>query len=214
MEHAGGPEKLDRVPAREIAEGHDWSPGEKIAGVQGSGCGGSWAALPTSSHLSATSDACDPDWRVFLGIEGFPVGVKNPLPRTRDVFEPQTKWKLEMGPLDVAQSWKANYESAEENLSFVREHFDTEVAEGLMAVMSEKDFWARYGKEAAISAIAVIVEEGPPMKRRVVHDASHDVLLNHRIRCLDKVRAPVAREKRLILRRLKAGKDGAGGGDG
>ena len=149
-------------------------------------------------------DACDPDWRVFLeGIEGFLVGVKNPLPRTRDVFEPQTKWKLEMGPLDVAQSWKANYESAGENLSFVREHFDAEVAEGLMAVMSEKDFWARYGKKAAISAIAVIVEEGPPVKRRVVHDASHDVLLNHRIRCLDKVRAPGTREKRLILRKLR-----------
>ena len=101
------------------------------------------------------------------------------------------------------KSWKANYESAEENLSFVREHFDTEVVEGLMTVMSEKDFWARYGREAAISAIAVIVEEGPPIKRRVVHDASHDVLLNHRIHCLDKVRAPGAREKRLILRRLR-----------
>ena len=103
----------------------------------------------------------------------------------------------------MAKSWKANYESAEENLSFVREHFDTEVVEGLMTVMSEKDFWARYGREAAISAIAVIVEEGPPIKRRVVHDASHDVLLNHRIHCLDKVRAPGAREKRLILRRLR-----------
>eukprot|EP00439_Symbiodinium_sp_Y106_P033537 s2526_g4.t1 len=48
-----------------------------------------------------------------------------------------------------------------------------------------------------------LVEEGPPIKRRVVNDASHDVLLNHRIRCLDKVRAPGAREKRLILRRLR-----------
>ncbi|CAE7943858.1 unnamed protein product, partial [Symbiodinium necroappetens] len=84
------------------------------------------------------------------------------------------KWKLEMGPLDVAQSWKANYESAEENLDFVREHFETEVAEGLMIKMREADFWAEYGDEAAISAIAVIVEEGPPAKRRVVHDASHD----------------------------------------
>ena len=34
-----------------------------------------------------------------------------------------------------------------------------------MTVMNEKDFWARYGREAAISAIAVIVEEGPPIKR-------------------------------------------------
>ena len=148
------------------------------------------------------------------GLRVFRLGLRTPSLEPRDVFEPQTKWKLEMGPLDVAQSWKAKNESAEENLSFVREHFDTEVAEGLMTVMNEKDFWARYGKEAAISAIAMIVEEGPPIKRRVVHDASHDVLLNHRIRCLDKVRAPGPREKRFIIRRLRDEKDGASGGDG
>ena len=105
--------------------------------------------------------------------------------------------------MGVAQSWKANYESAEQNLDFVREHFETEVGEGLMIRMDEADFWARYGEEAAISAIAVIVEEGPPVKKRVVHDASHDVLLNHRIRCLDKVRSPGAREKRYLLKRLR-----------
>ena len=212
VEHAGGPEKLDRTPfemadpalheklrAAMIAHLERKSPGPKDLDVVDPG-------QPFRLRLISAllRDASDPDWRVFLeGIEGFPVGVKNPLPRTRDVFEPQTKWKLEMGPLDVAKSWKANYESAEENLSFVREHFDTEVAEGLMTVMGEKDFWARYGREAAISAIAVIVEEGPPVKRRVVHDASHDVPLSHRIRCLDKVRAPGAREKRLILRKLR-----------
>ena len=223
VEHAGGPDKLDRVPFEMAAKGEDGcrlvadsalheqlrramvghleskSPGTRDLDVVDPG-------QPFRLRLISEllRDAGDPDWRVFLeGIEGFPVGVKNPLPRTRDVFQPQTKWKLEMGPLDVAQSWKANYESAEENLSFVREHFDTEVAEGLMEVMSEKDFWTRYGKEAAVSAIAVIVDEGPPIKRRVVHDASHDVLLNHRIRCLDKVRAPGTREKRLILRKLR-----------
>ncbi|CAE7451815.1 unnamed protein product, partial [Symbiodinium sp. CCMP2456] len=98
---------------------------------------------------------------------------------------------------------KANYESAEENLDFVREHFETEVAEGLMIRMKEADFWAKYGDEAAVSAIAVIVEERPPVKKRVVHDASHDVLLNHRIRCLDKVRSPGAQEKQYLLRHLR-----------
>ena len=223
VEHAGGPEKLDRTPFEMAAKGeegcrlvadpalHEKLRAAMIAHLERKSSGSKDLDVVDPGQpfrlrlISALlRDASDPDWRVFLeGIEGFPVGVKNPLPRTRDVFEPQTKWKLEMGPLDVAKSWKANYESAEENLSFVREHFDTEVAEGLMTVMDEKDFWARYGREAAISAIAVIVEEGPPVKRRVVHDASHDVLLNHRIRCLDKVRAPGAREKRLILRKLR-----------
>ena len=159
MEHAGGPEKLDRTPFEMAAKGEDGcrlvadpalheklrtamighlerkSPGSKDLDVVDPG-------QPFRLRLMSAllRDASDPDWRVFLGgIEGFPVGVKNPLPRTRDVFEPQTKWKLEMGPLDVAQSWKANYESAEENLSFVREHFDTEVAEAEALEVRKKE---------------------------------------------------------------------------
>ena len=161
VEQAGGPEKLDRTPFEMAAKGeegcrlvadpalHEKLRAAMIAHLERKSSGSKDLDVVDPGQpfrlrlISALlRDASDPDWRVFLeGIEGFPVGVKNPLPRTRDVFEPQTKWKLEMGPLDVAKSWKANYESAEENLSFVREHFDTEVAEGLMTVMDEKDFF-------------------------------------------------------------------------
>ncbi|CAE7367520.1 unnamed protein product, partial [Symbiodinium pilosum] len=109
--------------------------------------------------------------------------VSSPLPRTPEVYEEQTTWKLEMGPNDVAKAWKANYESAAEHIGYVREHFDAEVAEGLMLKLDEDTFWRRYGDEAALSAIAVLVDEG--------------------IRCLDKVRSPGAREKRYLLRFLK-----------
>ena len=108
-----------------------------------------------------------------------------------------------MGPADVAKAWKANYESAAEHIDYVREHFDAEVSEGLMLKLDEDAFWRRYGDEAALSAIAVLVDEGPPQKKRVIHDASHEVMLNHRIKCLDKVRSPGAREKRYLLRFLK-----------
>ena len=127
-------------------------------------------------------DAGDPDWQVLLDAQrGLPVGIKSPLPRTPEVYEEQTSRKLEMGPADVAKAWKANYESAAEHIDYVREHFDAEVAEGLMLKLDEDAFWRRYGDEAALSAIAVLVDEGPPQKKRVIHDASHEVMLNHRI---------------------------------
>ena len=40
-------------------------------------------------------------------------------------------------------------------------------------------------------------------KKRMIHDASHGVRVNHRIRCRDKIRAPGAREKKTILRELR-----------
>ena len=100
MEHAGGPEKLDRVPFEMAAKGEDgcrlvadpalhekWrramighlerkSPGSRDLDVVDPG-------QPFRLRLISAllRDACDPDWRVLLeGIEGFPVGVKNPLP--------------------------------------------------------------------------------------------------------------------------------------
>ena len=159
MEHAGGPEKLDRTPFEMAAKGEggcrlvaDPALHEKLRTAMIGHLERNrrvpriwtwWILGSPSDFVSCRRYFGMPLTRtggVFLGgIEGFPVGVKNPLPRTRDVFEPQTKWKLEMGPLDVAQSWKANYESAEENLSFVREHFDTEVAEAEALEVRKKE---------------------------------------------------------------------------
>ena len=42
-------------------------------------------------------------------------------------------------------------------------------------------------------------------KKRMIHDATHKVRVNHRIRCRDKIRAPDAREKKQLLRVSAAG---------
>ena len=36
----------------------------------------------------------------------------------------------------------------------------------------------------------------------MIHDATHEVRVNHRIRCRDKIRAPGAREKEQLLREM------------
>ena len=65
----------------------------------------------------------------------------------------------------------------------------------LMLKMSLRDFKATYGEHRAIAALAVIVEDESVGKKRMIHDATHRVRVNHRIRCRDKIRAPGAREK-------------------
>ena len=144
--------------------------------------------------------ARDPD-RDFLlqGEVGFPVGVLNPLPRTPHMFEEQTSWRLEDEPLMKEEVWRSNYSSAEDHLEFLRGHFEEEVREGLMERISLEEAGRRYGDKIAISSLAVLVEESHGNKRRVIHDASHGVKLNNRIRCRDKLRSPGAREKQYLL---------------
>ena len=65
--------------------------------------------------------------------------------------------------------------------------------------MSPETFRERFGENTAIAALAVIVEDEEKDKKRLIHDATHGVRVNHRIKCRDKLRAPGAREKKQLL---------------
>ena len=93
-----------------------------------------------------------------------------------------------------------NYSSVEGCREFAREKFEEDVAEGLMAKMTLGEFKARYGEHRAVAALAVIVEDEATGKMRMIHDATHGVRVNHRIKCRDKIRSPGAREKKQLLR--------------
>ena len=115
------------------------------------------------------------------------------------MFEEQTSWRLEEDPHMKEEIWRSNYASANDHLDFLRQHFEEEVKEGLMEKISLEEAERRYGNRVAISSLAVLVEEGHGGKRRVIHDASHGVKLNNRIRCRDKLRSPGARENQYLL---------------
>ena len=78
--------------------------------------------------------------------------------------------------------------------------FEEDVREGLTAKMTMGEFLERYGEHTAIAALAVIVEDEELDKKRIIHDATHGVRVNHRIKCRDKLRSPGAREKKHLLR--------------
>ena len=139
--------------------------------------------------------------REFLlqGETGFPVGVLNPLPRTPHAYEEQTSWRLEDEPFMQEEVWRSNYQSVEQHVQFVREHFDQECAEGLMEKLTIQEAEQRFGDKIAISSLAVLVEENHQGKKRIIHDATHGTKVNNRIRCRDKSRSPSAREKQYLL---------------
>ena len=109
------------------------------------------------------------------------------------------KWPLENIPWEPALAWVPNYGSTRDHLNFAKAKFDEEIEEGLMEKMSPETFKERFGENTAIAALAVIVQDEEKDKKRLIHDATHGVRVNHRIKCRDKLRAPGAREKKQLL---------------
>eukprot|EP00435_Cladocopium_sp_Y103_P074484 s15_g49.t1 len=141
----------------------------------------------------------------FLGMaeEGLPVGVTHPLPRTPVAFERQVDWSLQYDPAEAYDLERANYPSAREHEEHLRKHLEEEVAEGLVERMTREQFEEEFGEARAVASLAVLVEDEALDKKRVIHDGSHGVRVNHRIRCLDKLRMPGGREKRYLLEQFQ-----------
>lgn len=145
----------------------------------------------------------DADFEFLLQAEiGLPVGVLNKLPRTPAVYEEQVAWRLEDDPLAATLAWTANYSSIEGHEDFVREQFEEEMGEGMMDKLPTAEAQDRFGPNLAVAALAVLVDEISG-KKRIIHDGSNKVRVNHRIKCRDKIRMPGPKEKFFLLRKLQ-----------
>ena len=138
---------------------------------------------------------------------GFPLGVKHPLPRTPESFERQTEWALDNDPTVEWGYTKSNYPSAGDHEEHLRSHLEGEVSEGLMERMTLEEFEDKFKEDRAIAALAVLVEDEVTGKKRVIHDGTHGISVNRRIRCLDKLRMPGGREKRHLLKMFRRAGD-------
>ena len=112
------------------------------------------------------------------------------------------RWPLHNQPWEPGRRWLANYSSVEEHADFARAKFEEDIAKGMRIKMSLRDSKARYGERRAMAALAVIFKDEVIGKKGMIHDATLGVRVNHRIRCLDKIRVPGAREKKQVLREM------------
>lgn len=148
----------------------------------------------------------DPDWEVLESYQkGVPLGVLRPLPRTPQIFEEQTRWRLPDFTGEDVLLEKANYKSVQEVWQDVEKQFEDEAREGRMIKLTDSEAAAKFGKNLAVGALAAIVE---PSKVRIVHDGTHGIQVNNRIRCLDQLRMPGPAEVLEII--AEAQEDGEG----
>ena len=176
------------------ANGHDELT-EEVAGGQPF-----W--LDTLYHLLL--EMRDPDSQICKTLEGgVTAGVLHPLPRTPAVYEEQVAWRLKQDALHLAMLQAENYASVGPHVAAVKSKFKEDEEAGLMREFSDDEFSRTFGAHTAISSLAVLVEKD---KLRVLHDGTHKTMVNHRIKCLDKVRMPGVREKHCLLRTFQAAK--------
>ena len=147
----------------------------------------------------------DPDWRIYSGNKrsfstGVWIGANEKLPRTPALYERKTKWKhysedLESG---IPQS-KSNYGSAKAHKEFILGHFSLEEDMYFMRRERLEVAQAEYGDRLRIAALAALEKSEDSF--RIIHDGTHDVLVNPSVKVRDQTRSPGIGEVETIHQR-------------
>ena len=133
----------------------------------------------------------DPDWACLTQGEecfatGVPLGDEVPLPRTPQVYRERVKERT----LDVTpfQQIMNNYESAELSADKLEEHFAAEERAGRMIPSTEPALRAEYGDTLLVASMGALLK--PNGDIRPLHDGTHGIGLNNRIKILDRLEMP------------------------
>ena len=144
----------------------------------------------------------DPDWEILVSgqdnfTSGVPLGYFEPLPRTPEVFPPKVKSRK----LDESefQSMASNYKSAVESSDKLETKFREDEKKGMMFPTTlgalKRDFPETQVLVAALGAI-----EKPDGTVRPLHDGTHFVQVNNRIKFQDQLQYPGPHDTAGLLR--------------
>jgi hypothetical protein len=168
--------------------------------------------------LGAFLKGCgDPDWRLSLDLrQGVRIGVGTDLPRTPDVFEEKTAWRLpEQRPgsgwdfsEDTFEGMRCdNYASAKQFRAEVLTTLEDQTARGQIAKMTEAEAITRYGDRLTIASLGAIEKsrkDDGTAEIRIIHDGTHKVDVNKYIRVRDKIPFPLAPDVARVIRHQAA----------
>ena len=135
----------------------------------------------------------DPDAHFASMVPGgVRTGALSSLPRVPAIFEKKSTWALPGESEDGrdGERWRDNHVSPAERPDVIRLQFEEEVKEGLMTnilVKKAREEWREHLVVASLGAVEKNIETD---EWRVVHDATHVVRVNNRIRALDQIRFP------------------------
>eukprot|EP00435_Cladocopium_sp_Y103_P040452 s469_g11.t1 len=134
----------------------------------------------------------DPDWEILVQgdecfAKGVPVGVEHALPRTPQVFRRREKFRT----LDITefQPEMRNYATAEMSADQLEEHFRKDELLGRMIPTTLPEAKQEYGEDAVLVAAMGAIQK-PDNTIRPLHDGTHGINLNNKIRILDRLEVP------------------------
>ena len=144
--------------------------------------------------------AGDPDYRVFYSssvsfAKGVTIGIKGRMPRVPAVFDRRTRWRKYEEQAEAPHD-KENYSSAGGQLVQIEEQFKEEERLGAMREVDETAARKEYGEDLLVAAIGAIDKGDSTF--RVIHDGTHAVGVNPRIRARDQHRYPGSGELRRV----------------
>jgi hypothetical protein len=147
----------------------------------------------------------DPDSRVFHSSsrsfsKGVTLGILGKLPRVPSVFDRKERWRKypeEEGEPEDGD----NYVSARDHLDSIKKQFEEERALGAMREVLEVEARKEYGSNLLIAPIGAI--EKADATFRVIHDGTHKVKVNPRIRARDQHKCPGTGELKTVMRSSK-----------
>ena len=159
--------------------------------------------------------AGDPDWRVMdTYAKGVHIGVGVRMPRTPAVFPPKRKWRLsgQQDPFayleeDFGGGTCSNYTSAVGYADLVEKTLRDQAGRGLVTIMSEAQARREYGDRLTIASLGALekgVGSDGVMEIRIIHDGTHKVPVNDKIRVRDGGIFPTAPDLKLALREQAA----------
>ena len=146
----------------------------------------------------------DPDFRIFAEAQrecfstGVSVGPGRRLPRTPAVFERKVRWRAYEDSEFSGDN--KNYQSAAgpHMTNVLRQQFVEEESMGLMYRTTLAEATLEFpGDRLRIASQGAIEKDDDSF--RILHDASHGVLVNHQTRVRDQIRCPSAAEARTIM---------------
>ena len=134
----------------------------------------------------------DPDWEILVQGEecfakGVPLGVDAELPRTPQVFRRREKFRQ----LDITdfQPDMKNYATAEMSSEELENHFRKDELLGRMLPTTLAEAKMEYGEEAVLVAAMGAIQK-PDGTVRPLHDGTHGIGLNNKIKILDRLEVP------------------------
>jgi len=148
----------------------------------------------------------DPDWRFpyhdeYSACKGVKLGHDAPLPRTPAVYEKKTKWhKYDPEVSEGQPEWGRNYISASQNVPAVRKQFEEEAALGMMVRMTVDEAKAEWAGGLHVASLAALAKSDDSF--RILHDGTHAVMVNPRIRVRDQARMPSVAEQKIVLKEV------------